>query len=401
MQVLATTIDRFLETSSWIRRMFEAGIEMKKRYGPENVFDFSLGNPDLPPPAKVAEALHELADSLQRPLALGYMPNGGYPEVRERLAGRLAAEQKCPDLGSEHVILTCGAAGAINTLLRAVTQPGEEILCPAPYFVEYGFYADNVGCRLQTAPVRPDTFALDPDALEAAIGPATRAVIINSPNNPTGVVYDAAQLRELAALLEHHSRIHGQPIFLISDEPYRFLTYDEVSVPPILPLYPYSVVVGSFSKNLSLAGERIGYLAANPAMPDVQRLMAGVTMTNRILGFVNAPAIGQRIMAAALEQSVDVGLYHERRDAMADNLERAGIEFVRPQGAFYFFPKAPGAIDDKAFVDLLMEERILAVPGTGFGYPGCFRLTFCIDKTVIERAAEGFQRAADKARSRA
>jgi aspartate aminotransferase len=392
MQILSPTIDGYLTQASWIRRMFEAGIELKRTYGADHVCDFSLGNPDLPPPRAVKQALQEVVDSLDRPMALGYMPNAGYPEARERLAAYLATEQNV-SLRAEHVVLTCGAAGAINALFRAVLSPGDEVLCPAPYFVEYGFYAGNFGGVLKPALSKPLSFELDLDAIAAALTERTRVVLINSPNNPTGVVYDEGPLRQLAALLARHTEKIGRPVYLVSDEPYRFLTYDGVKVPPILPLYPFSIVIGSFSKNLSLAGERIGYLAAAPAMEGVERLIAGVIMTNRILGFVNAPALGQRLMAAALGNEVDVGIYQERRDAMARVLAAAGIRYTLPRGAFYFFPQAPDGVDDKLFVDRLLQNRILGVPGSGFGYPGFFRLALCTDTRTIERSAAGFRAA--------
>ncbi|MBN2452144.1 MAG: pyridoxal phosphate-dependent aminotransferase [Lentisphaeria bacterium] len=399
MQLLAAKIDRFLETSSWIRRMFEAGIELKRIHGPERVYDFSLGNPDLPPPPEVAAALHELADHLSQPPGLGYMPNAGYPEARERLAESLAREQKTPGLRGRHVVLTCGAAGGINAFFRAVLSPGDEVVCPAPYFVEYGFYADNAGAALKPVPARPGSFELDLDALDQSITADTRIVLVNSPNNPTGAVYSQGVLEGLAEILGRACRRHGRPVFLVSDEPYRFLTYDGVTVPPVLPLVPFSVVIGSFSKNLGLAGERVGYVAVNPEMPGEDRLVAGLVMTNRILGFVNAPAIGQRVMTAALGSEVDAGVYRRRRAVMADVLSQAGITFPMPKGAFYFFPRTPGGMDDTAFVDLLMRQRILAVPGSGFGCPGHFRLTFCVDERVIEASAEGFRSAVAAARA--
>jgi aspartate aminotransferase len=293
--------------------------------------------------------------------------------------------------------VTCGAAGALNAFFRAVLEPGDEVVCPAPYFVEYGFYVENFGGALRPVKSTPMGFELDLEGIDRAITPKTRAVLIDSPNNPTGVVYSRAELEELAAILTRRSEQQGRPIFLVSDEPYRFLVYDGVEVPPVLPLYKYSVAMGSFSKSLSLAGERLGYLVANPGMDGVAELMGGVVLTNRILGFVNAPAIGQRLMADVLGHQVDVGVYRERRDAMAGVLSRAGIDFSTPRGAFYFFPRVPGEMDDADFCGLLQEQLILAVPGKGFGYPGFFRLTFCVDKAIIERSAEGFKRAAEAA----
>lgn len=400
MQLLSTQIESFQASSSWIRRMFEAGMELKKRHGVENICDFSLGNPDLSPPAAVIDAFPQLASQVSRPAGLGYMPNGGYPEARSALASYLSTEQQV-SLLPEHVLLTCGAAGAINVFFRAVITPGEEILCPAPYFVEYGFYASNFGGVLCPVPSHPDGFHLDLAAFERAITAKTRAVIINSPNNPSGVIYSEEELRALVDILERATARHGRPIFLLSDEPYRFLAFDDAVVPAVLPLYQYAVVLGSFSKNLALAGERIGYIAVQPEMPGVETLLSGLTLTNRILGFVNAPSLGQRLMMSALGSTAEVSIYASRRQQMARVLQEAGIEYSLPDGTFYFFPKVPGTISDVEFVQLLAEERILAVPGSGFGYPGYFRLALCVDERFIIQSQAGFTRAAAKARQSA
>jgi aspartate aminotransferase len=398
MQVISNNVSNMIQGASWIRRMFEAGIELKQKHGADQVCDFTLGNPDLPPVPEVGRTLRRLADTVDQPLSLGYMPNAGLPAVRQRLAEHLAQEQQVP-LTAQHVIVTCGAAGALNVVFRTILEPGDEVICPSPYFVEYEFYVGNFGGRLVPVPSQPRTFAMDLDAIEAAVTDRTRAVLIDSPNNPTGVVYGRAELEELAALLKRASAGRARPIYLVSDEPYRFLAYDHVEVPPILPLYEFSVAVGSFSKCLSLAGERIGYLAVNPSLPDGSQLLAGLILCNRILGYVNAPVVGQRLIEAALGCTVDVATYKSRRDVMAEMLRGAGIEFALPQGAFYFFPVVPGRVDDLQFCQLLQEERILAVPGRGFGLPGYFRLTYCMDGAIIRRAAPGFQRAADRARS--
>ena len=396
MQVITPQIRQQMQDASWIRRMFDAGLELKQRVGADNVFDFSLGNPDVPPPAAAGAALRALADRAVQPMGLGYCPNAGLPQVRAVLARKISAEQQAPVEG-RHLILTCGAAGGLVAFFRAVLEPGDEVLCPAPYFVEYGAYAGHFGGVLRTVPSRAPTFELDVAALDQAIGPRTRALVVNSPNNPTGCVYDAASLRALGEVLARRNAGRERPIFLVSDEPYRALAYDGATVPPVLPLSPFSVVVGSFSKSLSLAGERVGYVAASPAMPDVSLLVDAMTMTNRTLGFVNAPVIGQQLVGQLVDVSVDVAIYDRRRQAMAAVLRRAGIEFVLPRGAFFFFPKAPGG-DDRRFVDLLLEENVLAVPGRGFGFPGHFRLAFCVDEKVIARAGPSFERAAAKAR---
>ncbi len=395
--MLARSVEGYLTRSSWIRRMFEAGMELKRRFGADNVQDFSLGNPDLPPPAAVAEALQALAETASAPFAFGYMANAGYPELREALAQQLTVEQGV-DLEAKHVVVTCGAAGAINVVLRSILDPGDEVLVLAPYFVEYGFYAENHGGQLRVVPTRARDFALDVEAVEAAITPRTRCLILNSPNNPTGRVYSAREIADLGEVLLRASQRHGRPLVLIADEPYRFLTYDGVEVPSMLAAYPYAVVVSSFSKSLSLAGERVGFAAIHPAIPEAGRFMDAMILANRILGFVNAPAIGQRILLAALGHQVDTTIYARRRQAMMQVLTEAGIRFAPPQGAFYFFPEAPGG-DDEAFVRFLAEERILAVPGRGFGLPGYFRLAFCVDETVIARAAPGFARAVARAQA--
>jgi len=376
--------------------MFETGIELKRRYGADAVQDLSLGNPDLAPPAVVADALRELADHAAEPFAFGYMPNAGYPELRAALAEALRAEQGVP-VSADHVLVTCGAAGAINVVLRAVLNPGDEVLAIAPYFVEYGFYAENHGGRLVAVPARTPDFGLDLAAVEAAISARTRCVILNSPNNPTGRVYSAEELAALGALLARAEARLGRPILIIADEPYRFLTYDGVHVPSVMAAHPQSVVVSSFSKSLGLAGERVGYVAVNPAMPEAEVLVSGMILANRILGFVNAPAIGQRILMKALGSQVDTAVYARRRTVMMRVLDDAGIRYMPPQGAFYFFPEAPGG-DDEAFVRALQEERILAVPGRGFGMPGYFRLAFCVDASVIERARDGMIRAVARVR---
>ena len=388
MSILADSVTGYLEHASWIRRMFEAGGQLKAKYGADKVYDFSLGNPDLPAPPAVGEGLRAFAEHAGEPFAFGYMANAGFPWARQKLAEHLSAEQGCA-LDADHVLLSCGAAGGLNAFLRAILNPGEEVLTFAPYFVEYGFYVANHGGSLRAVNSLPETFAPDMAALEAAISEKTRVLLINSPHNPTGVVYSRAQIEAIVALLKEKSREYGKPIWLIADEPYRFLAYDGVEVPSVLPLYAYAVVISSFSKSLSLPGERVGYVAVSPLLEEHAQLMAALTLTNRILGFVNPPVVGQHIMVAALGSQVDLAVYAARRKAMSAVLSAAGYDYLMPAGAFYFFPKAPGG-DDVAFVNRLLEERVLAVPGSGFGYPGHFRLAFCVEESVIRHAADGF-----------
>lgn len=394
MSVLASQIDTFLEKSSWIRRMFEAGIELKETYGQDRVYDFSLGNPDLPPPSSIKQGLQSFIQEADKPYFLGYMPNAGYSGIRSRLAEWLTQEQGVQITGDD-VLITSGAAGGLNSLFRAVLEPGDEVICPAPYFVEYYFYANNHGAELKPVPAYPLTFHLDHEAMSKALSSKTRVVLINSPNNPSGHIYTRQELDELVALIKKQSEENNRQIYLLSDEPYRFLTFDGHQVPSILPLYDFSVVVSSFSKNLSLAGERIGYTLINPAMEGKERLMDGLIFTNRVLGFVNAPALGQKLLEYTLGSQVDKSIYVKRRALMQNVLQEAGYTFTPPQGGFYFFPQAPGG-DDVKFVSQLQEERVLAVPGSGFGYPGYFRMSFCVEEKVIINAAESLTRARKK-----
>lgn len=395
MQLISSQMTGYIKKASWIRKMFEEGIKLKKEFGADNVHDFSLGNPDLPPPSIIKETLAELADEADQPFFLGYMPNFGYPDVRQRLAEEVSKEQGV-EVPADSLVITCGAAGALNSVFRAVLEPGDEIITPAPFFVEYGFYADNHAAQLKPIPSKPLTFELDLDAIDAAINDKTRVVLINSPNNPTGAVYSREELEKLAAILEKHNAKRERPIFILSDEPYRFLAFDGVEVPSVLDIYRYSIVCSSFSKNLSMAGERVGYALINPAIEGKEVLMGAIIMANRILGFVNAPALAQKLLGKALGSSVDVAIYDKRRKAMAEVLDNAGFNYTMPKGAFYFFPEAPGG-DDVAFCATLQEEKILAVPGTGFGCPGYFRLAFCVGEDVILRAKDAFKRAMDKA----
>ena len=393
-QLLSSAVEGYMANSSMIRKMFEQGIQLKKKYGEDKVYDFSLGNPDLPAPKAAVDGLRAFAEIADKPFSFGYTPNAGAPWAREALARWLSKDQGV-DLGPGDVLISVGAASALNAVLRAIFNPGEELIAFAPYFVEYDFYVANHGGTLARVAAQKGTFRPDVQALERAITARTRAVIVNSPNNPTGVVYTLDEMKAICGVLERKSAELGHPVWLLSDEPYRFLAYDGCEVPSVLPLYPYAVVLSSFSKNMSLPGERIGYAAVSPLLEEREKFMAAITLTNRILGYVNAPIVGQHIMAAALGSAVDRDVYLRRRDAMADVLTQAGIEFTLPKGAFYFFPKAPGG-DDKAFVAALAEERVLGVPGSGFGCPGFFRLAFCVDEKVIRNSAEGFAKARAK-----
>ena len=388
-KILAT-----MERSSWIRKMFEEGIERKAKYGAENVFDFSLGNPDLEPPSKAVDILTDLVKDTT-PGYHAYMPNAGFPETRQAVADYLNTYNATRS-SLEDIIMTVGAGGGLNVTCKAILNPLDEVIIPKPYFVEYNSYLDNHQGVPRIVASHPD-FSLNLEAISEAVSEKTRAVLINSPNNPTGKVYPKEELAELAKLLEHHSARLGRPIYLVSDEPYRKIVYDGTVVPSVFDAYRESIVVTSFSKDLSLPGERIGYIAVNPEISDKGLLVGGMVLCNRILGFVNAPALMQRAIRHLLEDSVDISIYQRRRDIFCQGLEAAGYEFEKPEGAFYLFPRTP-VEDDAEFVSALQEENILTVPGKGFGGPGHFRIAYCVEDKVIERAMPGFKRVMEKYR---
>jgi aspartate aminotransferase len=382
-------VHSFVSQSSWIRKMFEEGVRLKKEFGAENVFDFSLGNPNVSPPGRFREALIQIAGE-DAPGIHGYMSNAGYQETREAVAASIEKEHRVA-LGGEHVVMTCGAAGALNVLFKVLLDPDDEVLVPTPCFMEYRFYVDNAGGVITFAGTKPD-FSLDLDALRNGITEKTKVVLVNFPNNPTGRVYDEASIGRLAALLEEKSKAYGKEIYLASDEPYRDIVYDGVNVPSILAVYKNSIIANSYSKSLSLPGERIGYLAVNPAISGLEEVMGGLIMYNRVLGFVNAPALMQRVVTRMQDVKVDVAEYKRKRDLLCDGLSSAGYELAKPEGAFYLFLRSP-VEDDIEFVRALQKRRILVVPGSGFGGPGYIRIAYCVDDATIVNAMSGFKEA--------
>lgn len=380
-------ISSSMEKSSFIRKMFEQGAQLKAKFGAENVFDFSLGNPDLDPPAKFFEAARELVGKPEKGKH-GYMPNAGYPDVRDAVAAKVSAQQGV-DVEGTHTVMTCGAAGGMNIIFKTILNPGDQVIVPKPCFVEYGFYIGNHGGEMVLADTNAD-FSLNIDNIRKAITPKTRAVLICSPNNPTGRVYPEKQIIELSKLLEEAGK--KRTVYLIADEPYRELVYDGVKVPSIFKHCASSIITTSYSKTLSIPGERIGYVAVNPAAGGIEKLMAGLILSNRILGFVNAPALMQRIVARLTDVTVDIETYRRRRDLFVEGLTKAGYTVPKPEGAFYVFAKSPIA-DDVAFINHLVKYNILAVPGSGFAGPGNFRVAYCVPEDTIRRSMEGFKKA--------
>jgi aspartate aminotransferase len=379
---ISRAIAQQIERASWIRRMFEAGVQLRLERGAENVFDFSIGNPDVEPPPAVIEALRKVVAD-DRPHRHGYMPNAGYPEVRASVASRLAARTGISFSG-EDLLMTNGAAGAINTALKAILDPGDEVLVLSPYFPEYRFYIENHAGRVVTVETASD-FQPDPARVAAAITPRTRALILNSPNNPTGVVYSEPVLREL-------NRVLPDSVLVICDEPYRPLTFDGACTPEAVRIFDRVVVAWSWSKAMAIPGERIGYLAIPPHLDGAAQLRAACTVANRILGYINAPAIWQWVVGAVPDATIDVALYESRRNLLCDALTAMGYHAPRPQGGFYVFAKTP-IPNDIAFIGLLQREGILAVLGTGFGRTGYMRLSLTIATESIRRSLPGFKRA--------
>lgn len=387
---IAQKVRQYMQAASWIRSMFEEGIRLKQQYGEEHVFDLSLGNPVMEPPPQFYEALRYLVQHPQ-PGMHRYMPNVGYPETRAAIAAQLARETGVL-FTEQHIVMVVGAAGGLNVVLKTLLDPGDEVLVFSPYFVEYLFYIENHQGVARVVPTDAQ-FNLDLEAIERAVTPRTKVVVLNSPNNPSGVVYPVATLQALGELLRRKQAAFSTQIYLLSDEPYKKLLFDGLTYPEVYPYYANSITVTSHAKDLALPGERLGYIATNPAGAEVRELQDGFSFTNRTLGFVNAPALMQHVITHLQGVTVDIHQYERKRNLLCDALQGMGYDFVRPQGAFYLFPRTPIA-DDVAFVKALQQKRILTVPGSGFGTPGYFRIAYCVEDRTIENALEGFRNVA-------
>lgn len=382
---ISKAISKSMRDSSWIRAMFEEGEKMKKVHGPENILDFTLGNPVMEPPAELKEELVRIVTSDIKGMHR-YMTNSGYEDVRGEIA-RFHKEKSGLPFTKDNIVMTVGSAGGMNVALKSLLDPGNEVIVPTPFFVEFKFYIENHGGVMKLVDTGED-FHLDIEKIEKAINKKTKAIIINSPNNPTGVVYNEKDLRDLAALL-HKRREKGQRIFLLSDEAYRKIIYDGIVLPDVFNIYEDTLTVTSHSKDLALPGERIGYISASPLIKNLKPLMDAMIFSNRILGFINAPALMQRLVGKFQQNSIDVLDYQGKRDAIYNILVESGFDVIKPMGAFYIFPRSPEP-DDIAFVRELQKHHILAVPGVGFGTPGYFRLAYCVDMDIIERSRKFF-----------
>ena len=383
-----------MQNGSLIRKMFEEGIALKKLHGPDKVFDLTIGNPMLEPPEAFSRELKKLVEN-PRPGMHRYMENAGYTDTREAIAAKLTSETGIK-FSHSGIVMTCGAAGAINLALKALLNPGEEVISFAPFFFEYEVYVDNHGGMCKILP-STESFVPDLNALEAAINPKTKAIIINSPNNPTGIVYSDNILKQIAEVVNHKSTSLNRTVYVISDDVYSKLYYDGGKCPRMLNYYPHTIVVTSYSKELSLPGERIGYAAVHPDCDDRKDVVAAMIYANRILGFVNAPALMQNLVRKLQNASVSVGEYKRKRDLLYDNLTGMGYSMVKPEGAFYMFPRTP-IKDDLTFASELKEMLVLTVPGSAFKAPGYIRLSYCLDDRTIEGSLPAFRKAIEKYR---
>jgi aspartate aminotransferase len=387
---IARKIKASFSKSSMIRKMFEEGAILKKKYGADKVYDFALGNPNIEPPEEFKKELIAIAAEVI-PLKHGYAPNAaGFMETRQAIADKINKTHELK-LKADNVIMSCGAAGALNVIFKSLLDPGDEVIVPMPYFVEYPFYIDNYRGVVKFVKTNSD-FSLNVDAIAEAINDNTKAVLINSPNNPTGKVYSQQNIDDLARLLMDKGKELNKTIYLVSDEPYVEIVYDGITVPSILKAYKNSIVAYSYSKTLSLPGERIGYIAVNPEIEHGTDLLNALILCTRILGYVNAPALMQRIVARLQEAAVDVKVYQKKRDILCAGLAKAGYKFEKPQGAFYLFVQSP-IPDDVEFVKMLLKRNILVVPGSGFGGQGYFRIAFCVDDATIINSMGGFAEA--------
>jgi aspartate aminotransferase len=390
--VISEKLKPLMANNSVIRAMFEEGALMREKFGAENVYDFSLGNPNVPAPPEVNQAMiHLLSDS--KPDLHAYMNNAGFPDVRETIAQSIN-HKNGTSFHKGNIIMTCGAAGGLNVALNVIMNPGDEVLVFAPYFLEYNWYVNNVGGKV--IKIRTDKdFMPDLVDFEEKITDKTRVLLLNSPNNPTGVIYPAVVIEAIAEVLQRKQKELNRTLFILSDEPYRELAYDETVVPYVTKFYPNTIVAYSFSKSLSLPGERIGYLVIPDEMEEAQLVFDTASNANRILGFVNAPSLIQKVIGACIDAKVDVAYYDRNRQALYDMVTELGFECNKPKGAFYLFMKSP-LEDDKAFVEIAKKYRILMVSGGAFGLPGYVRLAYCVSYETIMNSKESFQKLAEE-----
>lgn len=392
--MISKKMEGLVKNSSVIRAMFEEGKKLSKIYGEENVFDYSLGNPNVEPPEEIKNAIVNVVSEQNPNLVHGYMNNSGFEDVRTEIANHINKKDGLA-LSFENIVMTCGAAGGLNIILKTLINPEDEVIVIAPFFGEYTNYVSNYDGKLVVVKAKKDSFTIDFRALEKAITSKTKAMIVNTPNNPTGVIYDKNTIQELANLLDKKQKEFNTNIYLISDEPYREIIYDNAKTENILKYYKNTFIGYSYSKSLSLPGERIGYIVVNNGMDSFDDIISSLNVANRILGFVNAPSLFQRVIGKTLDAKVDVNKYKKNRDLLYNHLISIGFECVKPEGAFYLFPKAL-IDDDVKFANAAKKYNLLIVPGSSFGYKGYFRLSYCIDYDKIKRSLDAFTKLAEE-----
>lgn len=391
--MISKKMEELVKGSSVIRAMFEEGKKMAEKYGAENIYDFSLGNPSVEPPEEVKQAIIDILKEEEPNTLHGYMSNSGYEDVRQTIADSIN-RRFATHFSMNNIIMTVGAAGGLNVILKTLINPGEEVIVFAPFFGEYRNYIANVDGKVVVVPPDMDTFMPDMSEFEKRLTPKTRAVIINTPNNPTGVVYSEDTLKELAAILDKKQKEFGTDIYLISDEPYRELVYGDVEVPYVTKYYKNAIVGYSYSKSLSLPGERIGYLVIPDEVSDFEAVLGAANVATRILGFVNAPSLQQKVIARCVDAKVDIEVYDKNRRLLVENLRKFGYECASPDGAFYLFVKSLEE-DDAAFTAKAKELNLLVVPGSSFSCPGYVRIAYCVDYDMIVRALPAFEKLAE------
>lgn len=391
--MVSKSIESLMKNNSIIREMFDEGKRLEKIYGEENIFDFSMGNPNVAPPKEIKENIIKILND-EKPLEIhGYMNNSGYFSVREKIAKHLTKMKNIP-LEDKNIIMTCGAAGGLNIIMKTLINPDDEVIILTPYFSEYINYINSYNGKTIIVSCDKDTFEPNLDELKKKITDKTKAMIINSPNNPSGVIYSEEIIKSISDILIEASKIFGNSIYLISDEPYREIVYDNIDVPYILKHYDNSIIVYSYSKSLSLPGERIGYIVVSPNIDNLSEMLQALNIANRVLGFVNAPSLFQKVVSMSLDLEIDIEQYKENRDLLYNHLIKLGFQCLKPQGAFYLFPKSP-IKDDKKFCDELKRFNILAVPGSVFGCDGHFRLSYCINYEKIKKSLKAFDKVAE------
>ncbi|MBQ8830797.1 MAG: pyridoxal phosphate-dependent aminotransferase [Oscillospiraceae bacterium] len=389
--MISEKMKKLAGNNSAIRAMFEEGNRLAALYGRENVYDFSLGNPNFPAPKEVNEAAIDILQNTDPVYLHGYMSNAGYPEARKAIADSLN-RRFGTSFTEGNIIMTVGAAGSLNVALKTIINPGDEVIAIAPYFVEYGNYVANFDGVLKVVNANPEDFQIDPEAIAAAITDKTKAIIINSPNNPTGVIYSEESIMKLAAVLDAAQKKFGTDIYIISDEPYRELVYDDTPVPYVTKYYANSFVCYSWSKSLSLPGERIGYLVIPSEVSDFELTFTAASIANRVMGCVNAPSLFQLVAARCVDVPTDVSGYDANRRLLYDGLTKLGFDCVFPAGAFYLWMKTPG--EEAEFVANAKKYNLLLVPGKSFACPGYVRIAYCVAKETIERALPAFAKLA-------